>query len=35
MLKELNQIKNQRYGFGRVNLLVSYCEKLYLSKKWN
>ncbi len=33
MLKELNQIKNQRYGFVRVKLLVSYWDKLSLIRE--
>lgn len=28
MLKELNQIKNQRYGYVRVKLLIDYWEHL-------
>lgn len=33
MPKELNQIKNQRYEFVRIKLLVSYWEKLSLIKE--
>lgn len=33
MLKNLNQIKNQRYGFVRVKLLIDYWEKLSEIKK--